>query len=142
MGKISVYERVNDKLLSFAVIIAKKDGKWIFCRHKQRSTYEFPGGHREAGESILGAAERELKEETGAIDFKIAPVCAYSVIDGDDMNAEETFGMLFYADIKTLEDELHYEIEEIIITHELADHWTYPLIQPELLKAAAQRGFC
>lgn len=78
--KVNFYESVNDSLLKYAVIIAKCEGKWVFCKHKERSTYEIPGGHRESHESILDAAKRELKEETGAIDFSIFPICAYSVI--------------------------------------------------------------
>lgn len=142
MGKIKFYETIQDERLMFAVIIAKKDRKWVFCKHKKRSTYEFPGGHREAGETILETAKRELREETGAIDFEITPICIYSVADRHIFCGEETFGMLYYADIKTLDEELHFEIEKIIISGQLADNWTYPWIQPELIQAAVQRGFC
>ena len=77
--EVKFYEQVPDHQLKFAVIIAKAHGKWVFCRHRQRDTYELPGGHREAEESILDAATRELREETGALDFSLIPVCAYSV---------------------------------------------------------------
>ena len=79
MIEVKFYDKAADDLLKFAVIIARQDGKWIFCKHKQRDTYELPGGHRESGETILEAARRELQEETGAIDFAIEPVCVYSV---------------------------------------------------------------
>ena len=59
-------EKVDDALLKFAVIIARSNGKWVFCKHKDRSTYEIPGGHREPGEAIIETARRELYEETGA----------------------------------------------------------------------------
>ena len=68
MIEVSFYEQVEDELLGFAVIIAKIGGKWVFCKHKERDTYEVPGGHREPGEMILETAERELREETGAVD--------------------------------------------------------------------------
>ena len=77
--QVKFYDVVEDALLRFAVIISKADAKWVFCKHKERDTYEVPGGHRENGESILETAERELHEETGAVDFTIKPVCAYSV---------------------------------------------------------------
>lgn len=129
--------------MKFAVIIAKTNGKWIFCKHKERDTYEIPGGHRENDEDILTTAKRELREETGAVDFTIKPICVYSVKGKTRIteNADtETFGMLFLADIVSFE-ELHSEIEKILITDHLIDNWTYPLIQPKLLDEAKKRGF-
>ena len=79
MIEVKFYDQAEDALLKFAVIIAKTDGKWVFCKHRERDTYEFPGGHREPGETILETARRELREETGAIDFTLKPVCVYSV---------------------------------------------------------------
>ena len=61
--KVKFYDSVDDSLLKFAVIIAKSNGKWVFCKHKERTTYELPGGHREKGETILDTAKRELQEE-------------------------------------------------------------------------------
>ena len=58
--EVKFYDTVNDELLKFAVIISQSNGKWVFCKHKERDTYEVPGGHREAGEDILETAKREL----------------------------------------------------------------------------------
>ena len=74
MVEVKFYDNIADELLKFAVIISKTDNKWVFCKHKERETYEVPGGHREPGESIFETAKRELQEETGAIDFKIEPL--------------------------------------------------------------------
>lgn len=140
MIKVNFYESANDELLKFAVIIAKTDGKWVFCKHRERDTYEVPGGRREPGEAIYDTARRELYEETGALNFEIRPICVYSVVR-DESRADESFGMLYYADIKSFEPELHSEIEKILVTEELVDNWTYPEIQPRLLAEAKRRGF-
>ena len=135
---------MEDELLKFAVIISKTDGKWVFCKHKTRDTYEVPGGHREMGETIFETAERELREETGAIDFNISPICVYSVKGKTTVNEkmdDESFGMLFYANIFSFEKELHSEMEKIIVTNDLVDNWTYPLIQPKLIEEAEKRGY-
>ena len=143
MVEVKFYDKVEDNLLKFAVIIAKTDNKWVFCKHRDRDTYEVPGGHREAGEEILETAKRELKEETGAVEFDIKPICKYSVKGKTRVNenlSDETFGMLYIADIVSFE-ELHSEIEKILITDKLVDSWTYPLIQPKLIEEAQKRGF-
>ena len=143
MVEVKFYDSIDDSLLKFAVIIAKTNGKWVFCKHCERDTYEVPGGHRECGETILETAIRELKEETGAIDFNIKPICAYSVKGKTRVNEnmdDETFGMLYYADVFSFE-ELHSEIEKIVITHTLVENWTYPMIQPKLLEEAENRGY-
>lgn len=139
---VKFYESVEDALLKFAVIAAKSDGKWVICKHRERDTYEFPGGHREKGESIYETACRELKEETGALEFTIEPVCVYSVTGKNRVNetGEETFGMLFTAEITAFESELHSEIEAIVISEELPEKWTYPLIQPKLLEECERRN--
>jgi len=49
--------------------------------------------------------------------------------------------MLFFADIKTFENELHSEMEKVFITNKLVDSCTYPLIQPKLIEEAKRRGF-
>ena len=72
--EVKFYDNADEDLLKFAVIIAKSDVKWVFCKHKDRDTHEVPGGHREESESIRKTAERELKEETGAKDYAIEPV--------------------------------------------------------------------
>ena len=133
--KVQFYDKVDDKLLKFAVIISKANGKWLFCKHKERDTYEVPGGHRENGEQIDMTAIRELQEETGAVDFTIEPVCVYSVTGKNRVNdtGEEIFGMLYYAEINKF-DELDSEMEKVVLLDELPSEWTYPLIQPKLIE--------
>ena len=53
MLEVKFYDTVDDSLLKFAVIISQSNGKWVFCKHKERDTYEVPGGHREAGGIFL-----------------------------------------------------------------------------------------
>ena len=138
--EVKFYDKVNDDLLKFAVIISRYNGKLVFCKHRQRETLEIPGGHREVGETIDETARRELYEETGALDFKIEPICVYSVTAEDNFDGQETFGMLFFADIFSFEKELHSEIESICLLDGLPEKWTYPLIQPKLIEEAVRCG--
>ncbi len=139
--KVQFYDEVDDSLLKFAVIISKSNNKWVFCKHKQRDTFEIPGGRREENEQIFETAKRELKEETGATQFIIQPICVYSVIGKTRVNetGEESFGMLYYAKIEKFDKELHSEIEKIVLLDDLPTEWTYPLIQPLLIKEYQRR---
>ena len=136
MLEVKFYDTVDDSLLKFAVIISQSNGKWVFCKHKERDTYEVPGGHREAGENILETAKRELQEETGAVKYEIKPICVYSVTGKTRVNntGEETFGMLYFAEITDFAKELHSEMEKVVLMDELPENWTYPLIQPKLIE--------
>ena len=118
----------DDKIL-YVVIAARFQNKWVFCRHRDRSSWETPGGHREPCETLLQAAQRELWEETGAEDSVISPICIYSVMKDGTLS----YGMLYFAQIHILGSlPAEYEMAEILLSDLLPEQLTYPDIQPEL----------
>lgn len=124
-------EQIEDELFEHVVIMAKMNGEWIFCRHKERDTWEFPGGHREPGETVLQAAKRELYEETGAVVFDIYPVSAYRVID-----EYESYTMLYVAELGVLHPiPGGSEIAEIMMTTKTPEKLTYPKTYPYLFES-------
>ncbi len=127
------FDEVADELYKYAVIVARYDGKWIFSRHRERDTWEIPGGHREAGETIEQTARRELYEETGAVDADVMPVTVYGVV----RDGVPTFGVLFFADVKALDPIPDgSEIAEIDLYELIPQNLTYTAIQPPLFRAA------
>ncbi|MHC5372554.1 NUDIX hydrolase [Enterococcus sp. LJL120] len=129
--KVTIYDinEKSDNQLAFAVIIAKFGDKYLFVQHKNRSTLEIPGGHREAHESILNCAQRELYEETGALDYSLEPLFVYGV---QNEAQEEDFGLVFFAEILELESQLHFEISKVCYLDSIPKNWTYLQIQPIL----------
>lgn len=65
--KVRFYSTEENRELRVAVIAACVGERWAFCRHRDRTTWEIPGGHREPDEPIDQTAVRELYEETGAV---------------------------------------------------------------------------
>lgn len=141
--EVRFYDTVPDEKLKFAVIVAQYKNKWVFCKHKERNTYEVPGGHREINEKILDTAKRELFEETGAEIYDLIPVCVYSVIGKNRANdtGEETFGKLYYANIIKLGKLPESEMERVCLFSDLPTQWTYPDIQPKLMEKISECHF-
>ena len=141
MLTVQFHDHAPDDLLRFAVILARYQGRYIFCQHRDRDTLEMPGGHREPGEAILDTARRELQEETGATAFTLSPVCYYSVTGPTRAQPEggQSFGLLCLADVNTLGD-IHSEIARIVLMDTLPDRMTYPEIQPALFAECQRRG--
>lgn len=116
---------VPHKKLKYAVICAKYRGKWIFCRHKARKTWELPGGHIEQGETALEAAYRELYEETGALEANITPLAIYKLFD---------YGLLCFGEVKELTRiPANSEISEILLSEVIPNELTYQNVHDQLL---------
>ena len=134
---MAFYDEAPDGLAQkYAVVIARYGGRLLWCRHRDRQTWEITGGHIEPGESALEAAARELQEETGATDFTLQPVCWYSAWHSDGM--PHSCGLLCVADVHALGD-LHNEIAEVRPFDGVPDALTYPDIQPRLFEEVNRR---
>lgn len=116
----------------FVVILSKYQGKILLSRHRDRRTWEAQGGHIEAEETPLAAARRELYEESGDVDFKLAPLCDYRFEP-----AQESPGAgcrVFSAEIFRLGPLPESEIAEIREFDRLPANLTYASVTPALFK--------
>jgi 8-oxo-dGTP diphosphatase len=122
-------DKTNHKL-KYVVICARYKNQWIFVKHKDRNTWEVPGGHIEQNELADEAARRELQEETGAIIFQIALIGDYSVESSEGIS----YGRLYFAEVQAFGDSLAYEMTERILKDNMPEELTYKEIQPLLMK--------
>jgi 8-oxo-dGTP diphosphatase len=117
--------------LTYSVIAAMFGEKWLFVRHRLRTTWEIPGGHIEESETSYEAADRELREETGAADFLLECVSTYSVTK----DGKTGYGRLYLGKVLKLGPLPDTsEIKEIKIDSFTAEENTYPDIQPLLFE--------
>ena len=124
-----------DKKLTYSIISAKYEDRWIFVRHQNRSTWEIAGGHIEKDETSHDAARRELMEETGALKFNLSCVATYSVTK-DDLTG---YGRLYLAEVLELGQVPDTtEIAEVVLLDHLPENLTYPDIQPFFFRKAIE----
>ena len=123
----------DDGLLEYMVIAARCRDQWVIVRLRGREDWCFPGGHREAGETMDEAAARELFEETGALDWEgLECIAQYSVDHGDRIS----WGSVYACEIRRFgELPAEFEIEEV----QLADDFPlgntrFPGIMPGLME--------
>lgn len=125
---------VDEDELSFVIVLTKYKDKWVYVKHKKRTTWESPGGRRVKKEDINFTASRELMEETDAKEFYLDPICNISV----DYKGEKLKGRLFYAEVYKLGKVLQHEIKEVKLFRDLPEDLTYGELQISLLKRFQQ----
>ena len=107
---------VSDSELTRVVCVSQYNDKWVYSKHKERGTWEIPGGHIEEGETWKEAGIRELYEETGVTEVDIIPICLYKI---------STYGLLCYANIKKFDKLQNSEMEEIALFDNEPENLTY-----------------
>jgi len=127
-------ESIDESKLIYVVIAAREMGKWIFVRHRDRSTWEMPAGHIEKGESAKEAAIRELQEETGARNATLQALCDYQVT----VKGKTGSGRLYGAEILDRTSILEHEIVEVRLSSGLPSSLTYPEVQSMLFEHAKE----
>jgi 8-oxo-dGTP diphosphatase len=120
--------------LTYVVIGAREQDRWIFVRHRERTTWELPAGHIEPGEDALEAAERELYEETGTLRSEMSDLSDYQV----EVDGKREYGRLFLARVLERGELPEHEIAEIRTLEKMPAPMTYPEVQ-ELLFRVLER---
>ena len=66
------WNNFDGHIVASGFVYSLEDEKFLVLYHNDLKMYLYPGGHVDDNDnSILSAAEREVKEETGLVDFKL-----------------------------------------------------------------------
>ncbi|MFJ7747680.1 RNA deprotection pyrophosphohydrolase [Peribacillus sp. NPDC097295] len=84
-------------------VLCRYKGQWVLTKHRKRGM-EFPGGKREEGETIEGAAKREVYEETGGLVNELIFLGQYKVYDP----IKPFVKSIFFAELSGLERKNDY----------------------------------
>lgn len=131
-GQATVYAlgSVPTEQIRFVTILADYEGGWLHLRQRGRTGWEWPGGKVEPGETLLEAADRELREETGATRFTLRQTHEY------DFGG--SFGAQFRASIAKLGAEREAKMEALRVFPALSDELAHPQIYPALFAACKE----
>lgn len=109
--------------IEFVAVLTNYKGKWVYCFHKRRESFEHPGGHVEPGETPMQAAKRELYEESGITDCRLTPLWDYEFIWPND--AGRNNGRVFYAEVYSLGELPESEMSRIELFDSVPENYTY-----------------
>ena len=56
-------EEFDSAKLKYAIIFSKYKDKWIYVKHKERTGWVVPSGHREENERIFDTAKRNYMKK-------------------------------------------------------------------------------
>lgn len=104
-------KKSKDKAVVIAGAVIEKDGKYLLVQEaneKCRGKWNLPAGHLDPGETIIEAAKREAKEETGC---EIEPV-SICQIGNRVVNDGIFMSVIFEAEL--LREEIVFDKSEIL----------------------------
>ena len=132
--EITDWNNFDGHIVSSGFIYAKNDKKFLVLFHNDFKRYVYPGGHVDSTDkSILDAAKREIKEESGIDNFKLV-----STDSDENVPMDIDIHLIGYNERLDLPEHYHFDFRYFFVIDSISDikvdpeeHFTYKWIDVE-----------
>ncbi|MBR4351091.1 MAG: NUDIX domain-containing protein [Bacilli bacterium] len=111
------WNNFDGHIVASGFVYSIKDKKFLVLYHKDLKMYLYPGGHVDKSDSsILEAAKREVKEETGLTNFNL-----FSYAKNENIPIDIDTHVIGYNERLNLPEHYHFDFRYLFTVDEITD---------------------
>ena len=111
------WNNFDGHIVASGFVYSLEDEKFLVLYHNDLKMYLYPGGHVDDNDnSILSAAEREVKEETGLVDFKLLELTKNKMVP-IDIDTHR----IGYNERLNLPEHFHFDFRYLFLIDKISD---------------------
>ena len=111
------WNNFDGHIVASGFVYSLEDEKFFVLYHNDLKMYLYPGGHVDDNDnSILSAAEREVKEETGLVDFKLLELTKNKMVP-IDIDTHR----IGYNERLNLPEHFHFDFRYLFVIDKISD---------------------
>ncbi len=111
------WNNFDGHIVASGFVYSLEDEKFLVLYHNDLKMYLYPGGHVDDNDnSILSAAEREVKEETGLVDFKLLELTKNKMVP-IDIDTHR----IGYNERLNLPEHFHFDFRYLFVIDKISD---------------------
>ncbi len=115
--ELTDWNNFDGHIVASGFVYSLEDEKFLVLYHKDLKMYLYPGGHVDNNDnSILSAAEREVKEETGLVDFKLLELTKNKMVP-IDIDTHR----IGYNERLNLPEHFHFDFRYLFVINKISD---------------------
>ena len=111
------WNNFDGHIVASGFVYSLEDEKFLVLYHNDLKMYLYPGGHVDDNDnSILSAADREVKEETGLVDFKLLELTKNKMVP-IDIDTHR----IGYNERLNLPEHFHFDFRYLFVIDKISD---------------------
>ena len=111
------WDNFDGHIVASGFVYSIEDEKFLVLYHKDLKMYLYPGGHVDNDDSsILSAAKREVKEETGLVDFEL-----FEFTKNKEIPIDIDTHIIGYNERLSLPEHYHFDFRYLFTVDKISD---------------------